>query len=313
MIIQTHLNFSILIPTLNAGSQWQEFLDAVNSQSIVPAKKIIIDSGSTDGTVALAKAAGFEVISIDKKDFRHGATRQQLVDLAGDCDICVFLTQDALLATDNSIKNLVEAFATDDKVALAYGRQLAHKNAKPLEIHARLFNYTDRSHIRTLEDRKNFGFKTIFCSDSFAAYRKEVLNNMGGFPPDTIMGEDTIVAARMLVAGYKIAYVANAAVHHSHSYSLKEEFKRYFDTGVFHTQNEYLKQEFGTADGEGLRFVKSEISYVLKNKITLLPYLPFSILAKWFGYKLGARYKMLGKSAVKALSMHKSYWNREHR
>ena len=306
------MQVAILIPTLNAGNQWQPFIEAVNQQSLIPAKKIIIDSGSSDNTAVLAREAGFKVVSIDKKDFRHGATRQQLVELAGDCDICVFLTQDAILASADSVKNLVDIFTTDDKITLAYGRQLAHKGAKTLETHARLFNYPDRSYVRTLSDKEQYGFKTIFCSDSFAAYRTSSLKEVCGFPPDTIMGEDTIVAARMLGAGYKIAYVAEATVYHSHSYSLKEEFKRYFDTGVFHTQNETLRQTFGKADGEGFRFVKSELSYVLKNELSLLLSLPFTTMAKWFGYKLGTKYKLLGKSAVKAMSMHKSYWTREN-
>lgn len=41
------------------------------------------------------------------------------------------------------------------------------------------------------------------------------------------------MAARMIQAGYKIAYCAEASVRHSHNYTPKQEFQRYFDTGYF--------------------------------------------------------------------------------
>jgi rhamnosyltransferase len=73
------------------------------------------------------------------------------------------------------------------------------------------------------------------------------------------------VAARLLMAGKRVAYVAEACVHHSHNYSLVQEFRRYFDTGVFHARSPWLLQEFGTANSEGLRFVRSEISFLMPN------------------------------------------------
>ncbi len=303
------MNVSVLIPTLNAGSKFDQVLKSINSQSIAIKQKIIIDSGSNDNTKNLAKISGFEVIEINKKDFQHGVTRQQLVDLSKECEICIFLTQDAILASINSIENLVGSFVEDAKVSLAYGRQLPNIGAKVLESHARFFNYPFTSSVRTLVDRKSLGFKTIFCSDSFAAYRKSVLNNLGGFPSDTIMGEDTIVASKMLLAGYRIAYVSTATVYHSHSYTLAEEFKRYFDTGVFHAKNMKLKEEFGTVSGEGFKFFKSELKYVLKNKAILLPYSVLSTIFKWVGYKMGVNYKMFNKVTIRAMSMHKSYWD----
>src|SRR6201994_2134750 len=97
------LKLSVLIPTLNAGEKWIELLESIKNQSIFIHKKIIIDSGSVDNTVAEAVDYGFEVKVISKDDFNHGKVRQQLVDLSGNADICIFLTQDAILATNDSI------------------------------------------------------------------------------------------------------------------------------------------------------------------------------------------------------------------
>ncbi|MEO3408421.1 glycosyltransferase family 2 protein [Mucilaginibacter sp. CAU 1740] len=227
-------NLSLLIPTLNAGSSWVRLLDSIEQQSLKVSQKLIIDSGSADDTVATAIAYGFEVRSIKKEEFNHERVRQNLVDLTGDgTELCIFLTQDAILASNESLKNLVSAF-DGPEVGMAYGRQLPHLNAKPLETHLRLFNYPDASEVLSIQDIGRKGFKVFFCSNSFAAYRKRTLGLVGGFPSYAIMGEDAIVAAKTLEAGFKKAYVAPATVYHSHNYKVKEDFKHYFDTRVFH-------------------------------------------------------------------------------
>ncbi|WP_295651130.1 glycosyltransferase [uncultured Mucilaginibacter sp.] len=306
-MFKSNLEISILIPTYNASHLWLEVLESVERQSITSLKKVIIDSGSTDDTVILAKQHGFQVVQIDKSEFNHGKTRQQLADFVGNTDIAVFLTQDAVLESPDSIQNIVSAF-DDPEIGMAYGRQLPRKNAEPLEIHARMFNYPEISDIRSYNDKDRLGFKVFFCSNSFSAYRLSALNAVGGFPSDSIMGEDAIVAAKMLLKKFKLAYLANATVYHSHNYTLKEEFKRYFDTRVFHEQNKWLINEYGKPTGEGFKFVKSEISYAIKQHKTSLFKSVGSIFAKWLGYNMAKYYKKMPVTILRKLSMHQFYW-----
>lgn len=301
------LKVSILIPTLNAGEEWIKVLESINEQEYRFERKIIVDSGSIDNTVSLAKQFGFDVLEIDKKEFNHGATRQLLVDACSNCDISVFLTQDAILSKSDSITNIINVFEDQD-VGMAYGRQLPNINAKPLETHARLFNYPPESEVLSLSDLKQLGFKVFFSSNSFSAYRIKALNSVGGFPSDSIMGEDAIVAAKMLMAGFKKAYAAEATVYHSHSYTLNEEFKRYFDTRVFHEQNPWLIDNFGKPTGEGIKYLKSELRYILKNDVKSIFKSIASLGAKWLGYKSGKYYKDIPEKLLIKLSMHKFYW-----
>jgi rhamnosyltransferase len=298
---------AILIPTLNAGQHWLDTLESIDNQTYKSLDKKIIDSGSIDNTTGFANEFGFKVINIDKSEFNHGKTRQYLVDLSNDADICIFLTQDAILASPDSILNIVNAF-NDPTVGMAYGRQLPHKNAQILESHARLYNYSATSHVRSSEDIEQMGFKVFFCSNSFAAYRRDALSAIGGFPTDSIMGEDAIVAAKMLTAGYKKAYVADATVYHSHTYTLKQEFRRYFDTRVFHEQNKWLINDFGKPTGEGFKFMRSELKYVIKYKKSVILKSISSLGAKWLGYKFGKFYKKFPRQVLKQLSMHSYYW-----
>jgi len=168
---------ALLIPTFNANILWHDVLKQISLQSTQPNEKIIVDSGSSDSTINSAKHAGFKIIEIDKSAFNHGATRQLLVDNT-DADICIFLTQDAILSSPESISNIVKAF-DDPKVGIAYGRQLPHKNAQPLEIHARLFNYPNTPEVVSIADIDQKGFKVFFCSNSFSAYRRSALINVG--------------------------------------------------------------------------------------------------------------------------------------
>jgi len=297
---------ALLIPTYNAGDRWIEVLRSINKQTVACDVKMIVDSGSTDKTVELASVEGFDVTLIAQSEFNHGATRQMMADKAN-ADICVFLTQDAILDSADSIAQLINAFK-DPEIGLAYGRQLPHKGAGAQESHARFFNYPDKIAVRSFKDKDRLGFKVFFCSNSFAAYRTVALNSAGGFPSESIMGEDAITAAKLLMQGYKIAYIPGATVRHSHSYSLSEEFKRYFDTRVFHEQHKWLIETYGAPTGEGFRFLKSEFFFIAQHEPTALPRVILSIFAKYMGYFSGKFYKRIPSGWIGKFSMHHRYW-----
>ncbi|MHB8117027.1 MAG: glycosyltransferase [Acidithiobacillus ferrivorans] len=136
-----------------------------------------------------------------------------------DFDMLVYMMQDGIQASPDGLENLVSAFS-DPEVGVAYGRQLPRDGASPVEAHTRLFNYLEQSNKRTLADKSKLGIKAAFTSNSFAAYRTKAVFDVGGFPSKLILGEDMVVAARMLLAGWSVAYVADAQVYHSHGYTV---------------------------------------------------------------------------------------------
>lgn len=298
----------LIVPTLNAGALWPEWLRALAGQSRKPDYLLLIDSSSSDATVELARAAGFDVQIISRQDFNHGGTRQFGVDYLADAEILLFLTQDALLADPHALANLLAAF-DDPEVGAAYGRQLPHVDAGPIGAHARLFNYPEHSQLRCLADRDRFGIKTVFISNSFAGYRRSALVQAGGFPRHTVMNEDTFAAGKMLQRGWKIRYCAHARVFHSHDYGFADEFRRYFDIGVFHNRTPWLQRTFGGAAGEGKRFVVSEIRYLLRHAPHLLPSAMLRTVLKWMGYKIGGSlHRRLPAGLNRYFSLHRAYW-----
>lgn len=302
--MQSHI--AVIVPTRNAAKDWPAFASALAS-NVEPKAVMIVDSSSTDGTAKFARAEGFRVHEIPLAEFNHGGTRQLAVDLLPEVEVFIFLTQDALLASRDSVTKLLRAFE-DPAVGAAYGRQLPRTGAEPISAHARLFNYPERPAIRSLSSREGIGFKAIFISNSFAAYRRQALLAVGGFPDDVIFGEDTITAAKLLMSGWKIAYVADARAYHSHSYTWRQDFKRYFDIGVLHTRESWLLREFGTAGGEGGRFVRSELNYLWPRHWRLIPSALIRTALKLAGYRLGRLEKKMSPGWKRRLSMHSQFW-----
>lgn len=300
---------AVILPTLNASRDFPRWLAALKSQTIAPDVVIVIDSSSSDDTLLLAQSEGLATFSISREEFNHGATRQLGLSLAPEAEILVYLTQDAILAGADALEKLIGALA-DAEVGAAYGRQLPRNEAGPLEAHARFFNYPCVPQVRALSDRTTLGFKTIFISNSFAAYRRAALEQVGGFPNNVIMGEDTCVAGKMLLSGWKLAYVSCATVYHSHHYSLIQEFRRYFDVGVLHAREPWLLQQFGKAAGEGRKYLLSEVGHLWPKHRRVIPVALMRNFLKLAGYRLGRLERHLTPNLKRELSMHASYWTR---
>ena len=306
MSLVPRLIVGLCVPTRNPGPDAARQVAAFKRQSLHPDHFLVIDSASTDGSLQPYVEAGARLHFIDPAEFNHGATRQLGIELLG-TDIVVFLTQDAELAEPESLQRLVACF-NNPAVGAAYGRQLPRPGAGAIEAHARLFNYPARGQERSIRDRKELGIKTVFISNSFAAYRCSDLMEVGGFPPDLIMGEDTYVAARMLLAGKKVTYCADAAVFHSHNYGWMEEFRRYFDTGVLHAREPWIRTAFGGPGGEGWRFLRSELQFLLRRNPWLLPSAIVRTALKLAGFRLGLQERRLPRQVKRRLSMFRPFW-----
>ena len=319
-------NFWVVVPTYNPGLEvWGQWVRALESQNCKPAQVFAVDSGSTDGTLAVSQQAGFKILHVLAKNFNHGGTRQWALNQAlnqaqeqashtnpSSAEFVVFMTHDALLANENALQTLLSAFQ-DAQVAAAYGRQLPQPQASWLEAHTRAFNYPENAHTVQLQDKARMGIKACFFSNSFAAYRVKDLLQLGGFPSHLPLGEDTYTAAKLLLSGQSLRYQASAAVYHSHNYNLKQDFQRMFDTGVFHAQNPWLLESFGKAEEEGVKLVLSQWQSLQMQQSFLrsLLKLLYTNILKYVGYKLGRAYRYLPRTIVKKFAMHKVFWQQQ--
>jgi len=308
------MRVSLVIPTLNAGILWKDFLQALSEQTVQPDEVLVIDSGSCDGTDSLAKKAGYHVHKIEKKDFNHGGTRQLAVEMLPNSDVIIFMTQDALLHSPKSFEILIGYFQADieGSIGAVCGRQLPHFDATPIASHSRMYNYHCHSQHYSKIDISKLGLKTTFMSDSFSAYRMKALLKVGGFDRDVIVCEDALLAGKILLAGYKTVYSAESIVRHSHNFKLFEEAQRYFDIGVAHASQPWFIEAFGEPEGEGLRYIRSEFGYLMKNQPLIVPMAFFRNVLKYFFYRLGRREKCLSIRIKKILSYQKYYWKNKN-
>ena len=303
---------SIIIPTLNGGRRFEELLTRLFEQSRVPEEVLVIDSSSTDTTPETAKNFNVTLMSIGCSDFDHGGTRT-MAARAAKGNILVFLTQDAVFTDSDDLEKLLIPLQ-EERVAVSYGRQLPSPDATCFASHLRTFNYPEKSHIRCWEDREQHGFRAAFTSNSFAAYRRSPLQEVGFFEDGLIFGEDSCTVAKLLQKGYCVAYAADARVYHSHNYTLGQDFRRYFDVGVFHSCKADLLREFGSPTGEGRRFVLSEFRQLMQSRSYLK--LPESILRnslKFLAYKLGKNHTLLPRKLAVQCSMNRQWWSHKKR
>ncbi len=225
---------SILIPTKNAGDLFDDVLAGLKNQDFPGEKElVVIDSGSTDGTLAAARRAGARILSVAPRDFNHGRTRD---DGIRSCqgEIVVLLTQDAVPGDCHLVAQLAAAFR-DPKVAGAYARQVPRPEADTItrrNLECWLTGST-QPRVRYISDWYAYlSFSPmehyVFCNfdNVCSAVRKSVWKLVPFGEHD--FGEDIEWAKNVLEDGWKIVYQPSAFVVHSHERSLAYEYRRTF-------------------------------------------------------------------------------------
>lgn len=220
---------SILIPTKNGERDIEACLEGAYSQEGVGRIEVLlVDSGSTDATLEIARRFPARIESILPESFHHARTRNFAADLAQG-EFLVFLSQDAVPAGERWLAAMLDNFR-DPAVGAVYGRQWPVPGA-PLERTATLGAvYGDKRLVKESSARQNLGYRYYHFSDANAAIRKSVWQATR-FPEDFKVFEDLGIAKRILDSGWQIVYEPRAGVYHSHSHTTLELFQRYFDIG----------------------------------------------------------------------------------
>ena len=302
--MQHDTSITVVIPTFRAATKLGTIIPVLARSQLRP-RFIVVDSDSDDGTATVARELGAEVISIARSTFDHGATREMARKRAG-ADIVVMMTQDAIPTGPETLDKLVAPLLSGE-AQVAYARQLPRAGADIFEAFPRCYNYPAESHVRSIDDVGKYGVYTFFCSDSCAAYLNAALDETGGFRP-ALTNEDYFAVARLLMKGYRIAYVAEATVVHSHRYTLAEEFRRYFDTGYVRAENPWVNRLVGNAERRGKDFFFRFMKAVAKECPHLLPYAVLHTVVKLAGYRAGFHCLHAPLWLKKYLSSQKYYW-----
>ncbi|MCJ7484217.1 MAG: glycosyltransferase [Thermodesulfovibrionales bacterium] len=279
------MNISVIIPTLNAGRLIGQLLSGLLSQDLRPGEIIVIDSSSQDNTVDIAKKTGVSTLVIPRSTFNHSKTRNQAA-LTAAGDTLVFMTQDAIPVNNSLLRELTAPLQEPD-IAATYARQIPRPDAPLLEVFTRYFNYPEKASVKSLNDLKQLGIKTFFSSNVCSSMKRELFIKAGMFPESVRANEDMVITAKYIINGYKVAYVPEAMVIHSHNYSLLRQYRRYYNIGSSIRENRWIL-DYAHAEGEGMKFIQEQIRFVVKkHKFHLIPYIFFESLAKFLGFRMG--------------------------
>lgn len=209
---------SIVIRALDEEEHIGRLLEGIRAQS-VPMEQIeviVVDSGSTDRTVAIAKSYGCRVLSIEKSEFSFGRALNIGCDAATG-EILVFASAHVYPVHHDWLERLVAPFK-NARVVLSYGRQQGGPTNKYSEH--RLFE-------AWFPKDSTSDQKTYFCNNANCAVRRSAwLENRYD---EVLTGlEDLDWAKRAQKRGGRIAYAAEASIVHVHEETWPQVRNRYY-------------------------------------------------------------------------------------
>lgn len=213
------------MPIKDGGALLDDALAAVAAQH--PHELIVTDSGSTDGSIEIARRHGATVIEIDPATFKHGPTRNLLAERATG-DVLAFLTQDAS-PVPGWLDAITEAFAADPDLGALFGPHLPRPDTTPMIARELTQYFATFAGPAGPDDPHVFGpTDETFLSNVNAAYRRacwdEIRFDDLAYSEDQAFGRALARHPR-----WRKRYEPAAAVLHAHDYPAGEFFKRYFD------------------------------------------------------------------------------------
>ena len=268
---------SLVIPTKNGGDLFKTVVAGLQRQTIWPnVEFIIVDSGSTDDTIAIAKAAGAECYTIPPSEFNHGSTRDFAIGKASSNKI-VLTVQDATPLDVQMIEKLLSAFE-DPEVVGAYGRQIPQPDADAItkrNLNTWLTGRTVRE-VRALPDPAAYDTwppMERYLASNFDNVCSAIRKSEWEVRPfgRVDFGEDIEWAQSALIRGRRIVYEPTAAVVHSHDRPIAYEYKR---TYVCHRKlNQlfglHMVPTLGRAVQGWLHMMISDMGYTMRAKVPL--------------------------------------------
>jgi glycosyltransferase involved in cell wall biosynthesis len=301
---------SVVIPVKDGGPDLRRCLDGIVRQRLdEDIEIVVVDSGSRDDSIDVARSYGARVHQIAPEEFNHGATRNLGVSLAAG-QFLVFTSQDAEPESEDWLQRLLAPLRENEGVAGVYGRQAPHPDAKPPERFFLDFLYGPHPKKQRAATRDELSMQTTLFSNANSVVRRDLLERFP-FVEDIIMSEDQEWSRRVLLAGYAICYEPRAVVRHSHPYTLGAAFRRFFDSGVS-ADRSYLagaRPSQAILYREAARYAREELRYLTRTgNARWIPYAAVYELAKFAGLQLGASHARLPRGLKMRFSATPSYW-----
>jgi len=215
---------SIIIRCYNEAEHIGKLLHGLEEQTMQDFEVVLVDSGSTDGTVEIAESFDVEeIVYIEPENFSFGRALNYGCDAASG-EFCVIASAHVYPKRDDWLEQLLEKFEED--IALVYGKQRGNEVTTFSEN--QIFKQWFPEH--DVERQQH-----PFCNNANAAIRRELWEE---YPYDEQLTglEDLDWAKRIQKAGYDISYASEAEIVHVHDETAKQVFNRYRREAYAHKQ-----------------------------------------------------------------------------
>ncbi len=273
---------SVVVRAFNEGKHLGRLLHGLRSQTITPDEIILVDSGSTDDTIAIAERAGCRVVHIAKEDFSFGRALNLGCEQATG-DILLILSAHVYPVYDTYVEHMVGAFDRAG-VGVAYGRQVGDHRTKFSEsrIMLRWFpteNIWDQGH--------------PFSNNANAAVRKGIWESTRY--DESLTGlEDLAFAKEVIARGYKVSYVADAPVVHVHEETWQTIRNRYRREAIAYSKiDQDSKMTVVSAVYLAVKNIMADYGSAIRSRqlapnLTSIPrFRVAQFLGAWEGFRIG--------------------------
>ena len=282
------MKIDVVCPLYQAANELDGFLSRLNAQTGVQINKVVFPvtvSEDCEKTVKKIKEFGYSYFLVEKEDFSHSLTREKAIIEYCESDAVVMMSQDVILESPDALQKLAESLS--EEVAFAYGRQISKK--KNIEYYIRNKNYGPEKGLVGKEDVERLQLSAFFASDAFSAYYRPTFLKLGGYGGvHMMMSEDMYYAKKIIDAGYKKAYVADAVVVHAHKYTLKQLYQRYYQTGIWFANHKEFDGYKTTDSGMKLALYVFKKALLGFNIPVLFRFIP-DMLARYLGMRKGKK------------------------
>ncbi len=210
------MHASIIIRTYNEAKHLPSLLQSISEQRCdFEYEIIVVDSGSEDQTLSIAKGFDTNIITISKEDFTFGRSLNLGCEKALG-DYLVFISGHCIPQNSSWLRHLVSPLSHKE-IAYCYGRQVGNEESRFSECQIFRKYYPEESKIPQ---------KGFFCNNANAAIKRKIWKRYR-FNENLTGLEDMELAKRLYEANYKTAYVAEASVLHLHNESWHKVRMRY--------------------------------------------------------------------------------------
>ena len=226
---------SVVIRCFNEEQHIGRLLAGIQEQDHRDREIIVVDSGSTDATLPIARRYPVRVVSIPPQEFSFGRSLNLgCAEASG--DVIVIASAHVYPVCQDWLSRLASPFA-DAAVGLVYGRQRGSGGSK----------YSEQQIFRKwFPDAADADQKHAFCNNANAAIRRELWQL---YPYDeTLTGLEDLAWARQVKAhGHRIVYESAAEVVHVHDENWPRIYNRYRREAIA-WRSIYPEEHFGALD-----------------------------------------------------------------